>query len=102
MKSDSNKSVIRTFRPVAISSSMSAVGDVSPFMIRLTVDFDSPVMAATWRTDRSWLYMIFASRIFMPYIVTYKGEKDTGNYWKQKGNVVFKLTKETSTKKNIN
>lgn len=38
----------------------------------------------------------------MPYIVTYKGEKDTGNYWKQKGNVVFKLTKETSTKKNIN
>ncbi len=36
----------------------------------------------------------------MPYIVTYKQEKDTGNYWKQKRSVVFKLTKETSTKKN--
>ena len=47
LESDSIRSEILIFRPFARSSSVSAVGDVFPFMILLIVDFDTPVRTET-------------------------------------------------------
>ena len=58
-------SEIRTFNPLASISSVSAVGDISPFAMRLTVDFDTPVRMDTCRTDRFFLSMILSSSIFI-------------------------------------
>lgn len=49
---ESIRSEIRTFKPLASASRTSAVGDISLFAMRLTVDFDTPVRMATCRTDR--------------------------------------------------
>lgn len=57
------------FKPLANISSASADGDTSPFIILLIVDFDIPVIVDTWRTDKFFSYMIFASSIFMVTIV---------------------------------
>ena len=58
-------SEIRTFKPLASISSVSAEGDISPFAIRFTVDFDIPVNIDTCRTDRFFLSMILSSSIFI-------------------------------------
>lgn len=47
LKSDSIRSEMRIFRPFAISSKVSAVGEISLFMIRAIVDFEIPVILAT-------------------------------------------------------
>nr|DAL85117.1 MAG TPA: hypothetical protein [Caudoviricetes sp.] len=52
---------------MASNSSVSAVGDISPFAMRLTVDFDIPVAMDTCRTDRFFLNMILSSSIFIVF-----------------------------------
>nr|DAJ02721.1 MAG TPA: hypothetical protein [Caudoviricetes sp.]DAZ19657.1 MAG TPA: hypothetical protein [Caudoviricetes sp.] len=46
---------------------MSAVGDISPFAMRLTVDFDIPVAMDTCRVDRFLSCMILSSSIFITF-----------------------------------
>nr|DAH65089.1 MAG TPA: hypothetical protein [Caudoviricetes sp.]DAH77654.1 MAG TPA: hypothetical protein [Caudoviricetes sp.] len=50
---------------MASNSSVSAVGDILPFAMRLIVDFDIPVAMDTCRVDRFLSCMILSSSIFI-------------------------------------
>ena len=52
----SNKSVIRTFRPLAMDSIVSILG-ILPLQISSSVDFGIPVSKAAWRSVKFLLYM---------------------------------------------
>lgn len=62
---ESIRSKIRTFKPLARISSVSADGDTVPFAMRLIVDLDMPVIIETCRVDRFLLSMILSSNIFI-------------------------------------
>lgn len=72
MYGESIRSKIRTFKPSARISSVSADGDTVPFAIRLIVDLDMPVIIETCRVDRFLSLMILSSNIFISIIIKYK------------------------------
>ena len=69
--SDSKRSVTFRWRPLAICSTVSKVGDTCPLTILFIVDLDTPVMIDTWRTERFLSYMICPSNTFIVSIIYY-------------------------------
>ena len=61
----SNKSVIRTFRPLATDSIVSIRGILPLLQISSSVDFGIPVSKAAWRSVKFLLYMMSWINIFM-------------------------------------
>lgn len=72
---------MRSFRPLANNSRVSAEGETFPFMIRCIVDFVRPVIIDTWRMLKFRLSIISASNIFILIFYDINFQYVAGNYW---------------------
>ena len=62
---ESNRSVIRQFNPIASCSNVLIFGFASSFIPSWTVDFGTPDMMESCRTDKFLSYIIWDNRIFI-------------------------------------
>ena len=65
LKSDSYRSDILHFSPIASFSKTLILGSEFSSIIRWIVDFETPDITASWRTDRFFSFIILYNNIFM-------------------------------------